>query len=303
MQGIATRHKSSKKNSYWENLVQGNTASYKEKMMDYLLNLHGPLTVKKILDIGCGTCELIFKYQDCYPASHATCIDYDSKVIEQLQRKYSRHNVHWMVQDVFQLNMIEQKFDLIFLLDMIHEVYSFYGRPTGDVNTPINHMKGVEVVKKLLMNVASVTQQGGGIIITDNILCEEDVTIKIKLKNSDTIKAIDYFLKNYRTKKLNAEFITNDIMTIGSHDFCVLLTQYNKIKQNNWDRWNVERLETHQYFTLTQFERFFINEGFALYPVIGTPQDAKQEWAEDFDILEGLTSMPEKRITLLAIKK
>ena len=141
---VASEHKGVKKNSYWDNLVGGGTAAYKEKKIDDLLKQHRPKSVEKIIDIGCGTCELIFHYRKKFRAKSLVCMDYDKSVIEFLKAKYPTEKVDWLVADVFALGKSEQKYDLLFLLDMIHEVYSFYGRSDRNVNQPVDHERGIE---------------------------------------------------------------------------------------------------------------------------------------------------------------
>lgn len=299
---VAAEHQGAKKNSYWDNLVGGDTAAYKAKKIDELLVAHGPKKIDTIIDIGCGTCELIFHYQKKHSAKLLTCMDYDKKVIDALQAKYPTENVNWSVADVFQLGKSEQKYDLCFLLDMIHEVYSFYGRPNRNVEQPVDHKMGHEAVDRLLDNVAAVTNPGGVIVITDNILCEEKIPVTVRLKSAKVVEAVQFFLANYPTRKIAAEFVAPDKITIDSRDFCILLTQYNKIKKNDWDRWSVEKMEIHQYFTLSEYKAAFSKRGFETFAIVETPPDALEEWNADFEMVSGLAKLPEKRATVLARK-
>lgn len=298
---ISSDHMTAKKDSYWQNLTGGNTGSYKEKILDELISIYGDKKPKHLLDIGCGTCELVFKYEKKFDAASVTCMDYDPKVISLLKEKYPNESVNWVVQDVFTLkDWPGQKFDLILLLDMIHEVYSFHGRPGRDVTEAIDHQKGLKIVKDMISNVCAVTSQTGSILITDNVVCEENQNIEVKIKKPEALQAVRYFFDHYLTKRFSHHWLSQDILEMNSRDFCTLLTQYNKVKSGNWDRWNVEKLETHQYFTLNEFEKAFSEYGFDVHAVIGTPDDAEKEWNEDFQVLKGLSRLPEKRITLLA---
>src|SRR4051794_7167672 len=115
MTEISASHKSAKKDSYWENLVGGNTAAYKEAVIEQLLERYPPAKRESLLDIGCGTCEVIFKYMDKFAAASATCMDYDPKVINRLQAQYPRPGIRWAVEDVFALKNWKESFDVIFL--------------------------------------------------------------------------------------------------------------------------------------------------------------------------------------------
>jgi SAM-dependent methyltransferase len=299
---ISAQHKEVKKHTYWDNLVGGGTAAYKEKKIDELLQKHRPASIEHMIDIGCGTCELIFHYQKEFRVKSVTCMDYDKSVIDKLKSKYSSMSVQWRVADVFELGKEQKKYDLVFLLDMIHEVYSFYGRPNGQLSQPIDHALGLTAVCNLLDNITQATLPGGCIIITDNVLSEENKDVRIRLNNQGVIDAIHYFLREYPTRKITANFVKQDELIIKSQDLCVLLTQYNKIKNQNWDRWNVEKMETHQYFSLSEYQNEFSRRGFTVHALVETPPEADLEWREDFSVIEGLSQLPHKRITLLAKK-
>lgn len=303
---ISAKHKELKDQSYWNNLSNRETGKYSQQMIDILLNDFFHQTCNSILYVGCGTDDSIIKYKSKLKAKNAVCIDYDTKIIEQMRSK-KIGTVQWQVADIFNLENWSEKYDLIFLCDMLHEVYSFYGRPEKDLNLPINHLSinhqlGLEYVTKAISNLACLINQGGGIIITDNILCKQTVMLKIRMKREEVIKSIKYFLQNYHTRIINADIKENNILYINSIDFSVLLTQYNKIKIEDWNRWNIERLETHQYMNIDEYEHMFSNLGFITHAIIGTPNGAYKEWCSDFEILDGLSDFPEKRITLLAIK-
>lgn len=299
---IASEHKDVKTDAYWENLVGGGTAAYKEQIIDDLLRAHGPARIDSMIDIGCGTCELIFHYQAAFGAKSLVCMDYDAGVIGLLKEKYPDQVVEWVVADVFELGKSGRRFDLVFLLDMIHEVYSFYGRSDRDVSQPVDHALGLKAVRSLLDNVAEATRPGGGVIITDNVLCEEDKDVVVKLRSPRVVETVRYFLEHYPTRRIEARFQAPDEIVMNSRDFCILLTQYNKIKAENWARWSIEKMEIHQYFSLSEYRDEFARRGFTLHAVVETPPDALAEWSEDFAMIEGLPALPLKRITLLAKK-
>lgn len=301
---LAETHQAAKGSFYWNNLTAGTTGQYKEAVIEGLISEHLSSPIARILDIGCGTAEIAFRFRAHFGARDLVCMDYDSSVLKQLEAKFGSDGVTWLCHDVFQLKDLEKgKFDLILLLDMVHEVYSFYGRPDKKLEQPVDHSLGLNFVRELLDNVVSICSVGGGIVITDNVLCEEDHAIKVRVRNSAAIHAVRYFLSNYPTKKIEHRWDFDDQLTINSRDFCTLLTQYNKVKNENWDRWNVEKMEIHQYLTQSEYISEFSKRNFKTHIVVGTPDDAKQEWQNDFEVLEGLSSIPAKRVSLIAIRE
>jgi len=299
---IADIHKSSKNDPYWNDLLSGTTGAYKHAQIDKLLSNFFPSECDSIIDIGCGSCETVLKYGKQLNAKTIACSDYDKILIEKMKTLFQDYPIKWHVNDIFDLKKIKKNYNLVFLLDMLHEIYSFYGRPDRDIMKEIDHSKGLSFVEKAIFNIKEIVAVGGGIIITDNVLYEQNVPLTIQAKTSQVMKALNYFSEKYTSKKIQITFSNERIFKIKAHDFCILLTQYNKIKNKNWERWNVEKLEIHQYMTLRDFQEMFSNIKFQLYHIIGTPSSALNEWQQDFKIIDGINDFPHKRITLLAIK-
>ena len=300
---IADSHKENKKASYWDDLTGGTTSQYKEKVMEALIREHYSISGGKLLDVGCGTCETILKYSGIFGARSLTCLDYDPKVLEKMKLKLPGGGIIWKVADVFEIGGWAERFDLVFFMDMLHEIYSFYGRRGGNVQSAVDHTSGKEHVVTAVTNISRLVNRGGGIIITDDVLCPEDVPLRVLIRNRAAREAAEHFLSDYPSRRIAHSFQPDGVLSINSRDFCVLLTQYNKIKRKDMDRWNVERFEVHQYMTPGEYEDLFNRLGFYPHAIVGTPAAAMREWEEDFTVLEGLPGLPQKRITLLAVRR
>lgn len=301
---ISETHKKSKIEAYWEDLSEGSTTAYKTKTIEHLIKNFFSPQCNSILDIGSGgNCDHILKYKKILGATKLACLDYDEKIIDKMKEQFPNEGIKWKVADIFDLKKFKERFDLIFLLDMLHEVYSFYGRSSGNRNESIDNERGLEYVIRAITNVSGMVNPSGGIIITDDILPEENNPVKLKLRSEEVSRTVDYFLGNYPSRKFDGISRQKDIITINAQDLSVLLTQYNKIKNKNWERWEVERLEQHQYMTAKQYKETFANLGFQTNMIVETPGYVQKEWNNDFEIIGGLKDFPPKRVTLLSIKQ
>lgn len=300
---VAEDHKSRKLEQYWGNLVAGETGVYKAAAIDELISRHFPKACDAILDIGCGTSVIATTLRNRLGATRLVFMDYDQAIIEEMRKQTHDDTIEWVVGDIFKVGSWAERFDLILLLDMIHEVYSFYGRPVREVKTEIDHSVGQQAVRRALEQVAQITNRGGGIVITDNVLSPEDGSVVVEARNPLVMSAVGRFLQEYPSRRIRVEWLGESRFRIGLHDFNILLTQYNKIKSNQEDRWNVERFEIHQYMTERELRDTFADLGFTMHALVGTPEGTAREWSEDFTIVEGVViGLPMKRITLLAIK-
>jgi SAM-dependent methyltransferase len=299
---ISQEHKIRKGQSYWTNLVQGETGHYKAEAIDRLVSEVALPRHGEILDIGCGTSAIATALREQLEAERLVFMDYDAAVIEAMRRDNQDPAIEAIVGDIFTVGTWGRRFALVLLLDMLHEVYSFYGRPVREVTSQIDHRLGQKVVRDALAQVAKLVVPGGGVIISDNLLCPEDVAVTVRVRHAGAEQAVRRFLAEYPSRRMAATWLGADVFRLGAHDLCILLTQYNKIKSGQEDRWNVEKYEIHQYMTLAQFDSTFTELGFALTSVVGTPDGARAEWEADFQVLDGLSTLPDKRITLLAVK-
>ena len=296
-------HKSSKGDAYWDNLTGGETGRYKARVLDGLLRAHLAKPVEAILDIGCGTSDIAFRYRDLAGGARLVCMDYDAAIVEAARRNHPDEPVEWRVADIFEIDRWQDRFDIVFMLDMLHEVYSFRGRTDLAKAGEIDHARGLAAAEEALAKIATVVAPGGGIVITDNVLSPETGPVTVRLRNEAAQAAVERFLAEYPSRRMAVGRPEPGVIRLAAHDFCILLTQYNKIKSGQEDRWRVEQLEIHQYMTERQYRETFDRLGFDAHIVIGTPDSQMQEWRDDFAVLDGMAGLPEKRVTLLAVKR
>ena len=299
---ISEDHQTRKRESYWSNLVAGETGIYKAEAIDRLVRRWMPTRCDAVLDIGCGTSAIAMALRNQMKAARLVFMDYDAGVIDTMRRDVGDDSVEYKVADIFALEHCDDRFDLVLLLDMIHEVYSFYGRPVRRMDCEIDHDTGQRAVREALRQVAQLVKPGGGIVITDNVLPQRDGPLTVHIRTAAASLAVRRFLTDYPSRRIGVTWRDERTLDIGAFDFTILLTQYNKIKASQEDRWNVEKFEIHQYMTVEEFRAMFHALGFTLHALVGTPKGAAEEWREDFQVLEGTTALPDKRISLIAVK-
>jgi len=295
---IVKKHKLLKDEIYWKNLNICQTKQYKEKVVFRIIEKYLDKKPKSILDIGCANSNALRHYGKRFRANFLMGIDYDESIIETLKKENS--DVVYQCNNLFDLKS-NRKFDLIFLLDIIHEIYSLYGRV--DIKSFVQHNRGIKAVCKAIEKIACLTKKRGGVILTDNVLCEMDTNVKVLANNTSIVNVVKFFQRNYPSKFVEIDFGANRTFEINSRDFCILLTQYNKIKKGDFRRWDIEKMEIHQYFTLKEYRDLFCSHHYNFYYEIGTNKEVIEEWSNDFTILEGLKKFPHKRVTILAVKQ
>lgn len=299
---LTDEHIARKREAYWDNLVGGDTGRYKAAVIELLLERTPPAQCRAVLDIGCGTSVIALHHRHRLSAERMVCMDYDPNVVAAMKAQSTATDIDWWVADIFAIDEREDRFDLVFLLDMLHEVYSFKGR-TGGADSPVDHERGMNALTEALKRVGRIVNPGGAIIITDNVLSEENAAVTVRPRTPAALAAVRRFFAEYPSRLMAPVWGEDGRFTLPARDLCILLTQYNKIKAGQEDRWAIERLEIHQYMSVGEARRFFDGIGFDLDAVVGTPEAAMVEWDADFEVLDGLPALPEKRITLVARKR
>jgi SAM-dependent methyltransferase len=301
MQPATNEHKTRKRDAYWADLVGGGTAGYKLAALEDLLERNPVIRGGALLDVGCGTSDASALLRRFVGAARIVRCDYDEAIVKSAADECDDPTVEFRVADIFDLDAWDDQFSLVLFLDMLHEVYSFVGRGP-DHTAPIDHERGLDAVERAVASVAQLVAPGGGIAITDNILTDENPRVQVRVR-PNAIAAVRRFLAEFPSRRMTADWTADGVLDIDAHDLCIVLTQYNKIKQGDDARWAVEQLEIHQYMTERQYRDLFDGLGFDTHMTIGTPDDASDEWRTDFEMLGGLAALPDKRVTLLAVRR
>jgi len=138
-----------------------------------------------ILDLGCGNgrlVELLNEYKMNY-----TGLDYSQKIIEQAKKKYP--NQKFIVADALDLSLLNQKFDIVFCVALLH------------------HIPSKKLRLQVMQNIKTVLKPGGKLLMTNwNLWQKRYIKYIIKytlLKLAepakvviDDIKAIDLDLQD-----------------------------------------------------------------------------------------------------------
>jgi hypothetical protein len=163
----------------------------------------------------------------------------------------------------------------------------------------VDPVEGSRVVADALTAAIAATSEGGAIIITDSLLPELDRPVRFRARSREVLAAVERTVAEYPSRPIHAS-IDGDVIATTERDLSVVLTQYNKLKNNDVARWDVERLEVHQYWSASQFKSYFQTAGLDAVVMTATPSATHAEWSEDFEILEGLDDFPTRRVTVLA---
>ena len=293
-------HMRRKRESYWADLTAGETGRYKTQQVVSLLAGRSLPTASSVVDIGAGTSDLSSLVADIGGVEHIVCVDYDPAVVAEREAREANPRVTWRVADARDIARLGAAPGAVTFFDVLHEVYSFVGR--DESTGRVDHEIGIAAVQEALDSAIGALAPGGIIVITDDVLPDEHVVVVVRAKNALSADTVRLLQTDYPSCDLEIAWRDAWIFEMPSRRLVTLLTQYNKPKRGDMDRWLVEQMEVHEYMSASELRSFFEERGMHVDIDVGTPELARQEWEADFEILQGLPDLPEKRVALVAQK-
>lgn len=298
---VPEEHMRRKREEYWADLVGGVTGAFKTQQVSRLLDGRTLPADSKIVDVGAGTSDLSKMLAEMGGLEQIVCLDYDAPIVEEMAAKETDARVEWRVGDARDLGSWDERVGAVTFFDILHEVYSFVGR-SGD-DPLVDHDTGIAAVEEILAASAKVLAPGGIIVITDDVLPEEEATVRLRCRTPEVVDVVKRVQTEYRSRDLEISWTGDDQFEIPAQKLATLLTQYNKPKRGDEARWAVEQMEIHQYMRPSDYERVLGAHGMTVHLDLGTADVVADEWNADFEILGGLPDgFPPKRVAVVAVK-
>jgi SAM-dependent methyltransferase len=293
-------HMRRKRDAYWADLVGGVTGRYKTEQVAGLLDGHRLPEDSTVVDVGAGTSGLARMVAELGGAPRIICADYDEAIVRNGRAAETDPAVEWRTADARELATWTDRVGAVTFFDILHELYSFVGRATEE--SPVDHARGRAAVEEALTAAAALLAPGGVLIITDDVLPEEEAIVEVLCRRVAIAELVRRIEREYGSRPLEIRWLDELTFEIPARTFITLLTHYNKPKAGDEARWAVEQMEVHEYMKVSEYDAFLRSVGLTPRIVAGTPDEALAEWREDFDVLAGLDEFPLKRVAVVAVK-
>lgn len=195
----------------------------------------------------------------------------------------------------------DDRFDLVTLGGVLQNVYSERGRTCGRTGE-LDRRAGLEAVRAVVTAVSRCVVPGGGILITDDVLCEEAVPVVVRARSRAALEAVRVVADEYTAREIEVRLDSPTTFVVNSRDLCVILSHYEAVKNGRLEEWRSRRHAARQYMTASEYRRALAQRGFVTTAVQGTPGAQQAAEERDFEILAGLPTFPARRIALLATR-
>jgi len=268
----------------------------------YFLNksIESSQDVPSILDLGCSEGHIIGHIKSvmdqsrpAYPIKYVG-LDYNQDLINKAKENYPQ--IEFRIMNIINISKLKHKFDIIVLINTLHEIYSFFG-----LNSKKDEKYAKKIVLDTLKKITDKLKKNGVLLIFDGVEHENNPNkkITITLKNKKTLRLLEKFIKEYRGIKIYTKIINNNTAILDIKTFTRFITKLQYIDNPVW-AW--EKDESYQYFTQKEFVIKLKKLGLTIEtinlisPHIGI-------WSKDVEIQTKNINFPTEHIMIAASKK
>ncbi len=252
----------------------------------------------KIADFGCSEGSVLREIQQLTKYNNVEFygIDFNESLLEKARNIYL--DINFYNRNIYQddFSKWENMFDIALSINTVHEIFSFYGW-----NGVFNKKKGLKAVRQSLQNIASTIKPNGIFILFDGVEADTGLEEEVKVEFPSTAMEKNFlrFVDEYKPYKLNYKKLRGTTYVLDMFSFTKFLTKYVYIESKVW---SLEREESYQYYTKSEFENIFCELGLEiesinqLSPNIGL-------WNEYVSIKSPGVSFPNQHILIVGRKK
>ncbi len=187
-------------------------------------------------------------------------------------------------------------FDLVLLVNALHEVYSDCFSPElNQIDVPAAKQR----VEQALAGAAGCLGPGGWLILFDGLEPSGDPNqaVRIRFRDYDIRREFDMFADGYRPFQITFRQLDTPLcVELSKRDFTRYLTKSIFLGKGLWES---ERLQSYQYFTQEEFRAAFARAGLDIV-VLRTLTMNEEKWRYRVEIETPGIDFPDEHILILA---
>lgn len=290
---------------YWDHRLQSMETLGKSEAILAASRLIRQITAQsdrraRVLELGCGEGQILGTLLDAHaqicdlPGSAG--VDYNARSVIQARRSFP--GPRWIEGDFTHPELLESlgKFDLVLLVNALHEVFSSAYKPDlGEVDAG----EGKARVQSALNLSAGKLAEGGWLELFDGLEPPGDPekVVLIRFLEPQTRAEFETFAREYHPFKIAYHSIGNGMQVeLSLRDFTRYIDKSIFIGK---PLWSTERLESYQYFTEVEFRDAFWQAGLeiASWQTL-TVNEAK--WRHRVEIVSEGMDFPQEHVLILA---
>lgn len=248
-----------------------------------------------ILDIGCSKGDMLNSINKQLSNNKISLIgaDFNESLLQKARKSYK--DIKFIKHDITSDNTLNFDVDIALCVNTLHEVYSLYAwNGTFDENI------GRKYLHKSLKNIISSIKPGGYFILFDGVESDSHTEDEIifRVKSEEAIKLMHKFQAEYLPLNVKIEHINDNIYKTDSKSFTRFITKYRFLTNETWE---LEKVESYQYFTEDEFEVAFDKLGLETETIMLLNPNINK-WRSIIEILPDNYSFPNEHILIIGRK-
>jgi SAM-dependent methyltransferase len=216
----------------------------------------------RLLELGCGEGQVIGTLLDAHfslCANQASVgVDYNAQSLAQCRRDYP--GLRCIEGDFMNSDLLAGlgKFELVLLVNALHEVYSDSFSPElGEIDTPAAKQR----VELALAGAAGCLESGGWLVLFDGLEPpgDPDKILRIRFRDYQMRNEFEDFVEQYQPLRITYREVESLLcVELSQRDFTRYITKSIFLGKRLWE---TERLQSYQYYTEEEYRAAFACQG------------------------------------------
>jgi SAM-dependent methyltransferase len=254
----------------------------------------------RLLELGCGEGQVIGTLLDAHfrlcANQTSVGVDYNAQSLAQCRRDYP--GLRCIEGDFMDSDLLAGlgKFELVFLINALHEVFSDSFSPElGEIDFPAAKQR----VEKALVGAVACLESGGLLVLFDGLEPpgDPDQILRIRFRDYQKRQEFQNFVEQYHPLRITYREVEGPLcIELSQRDFTRYITKSIFLGKRLWE---TERLQSYQYFTEEEYRAAFARQDLEIFE-LRTLTMNDEKWAYRVEIDIPGFKFPDEHVLILA---
>ena len=253
-----------------------------------------------VLELGCGEGQVVGALLDAHAqlcdTRRIAGVDYNAQSLRTCRRDFPR--LKFIEGDITNATLLGSlgTYDLILLVNTLHEVFSFEVSPElGEVDVQAAKLR----VENTLAAVVKCLAPEGWLVLFDGLEPPGDLQapLTVRFTDASTLADFEMFARQYLPFRIDYRLEREPhCVTLSRRDFARYVTKSIFLRKPLWEK---ERHESYQYFTEAEFRAAVARQGLQIVDLQTLTVDG-EKWRSLVEIITPGEDFPQEHILILA---
>ena len=254
----------------------------------------------RLLELGCGEGQVIGTLLDAHfrlcANQFSVGVDYNALSLVKCRRDYP--GLRCIEGDFLDSDLLAGlgKFDLVLLVNALHEVFSDSFSPElGEIDVPV----AKQHVELALAGAAGCLEAGGWLVLFDGLEPPGDPhqILRIRFRDSQIRQEFENFVEQYHPLRITYREVEDpSCVELSQRDFTRYITKSIFLGKRLWE---IERLQSYQYFTGEEYRAAFARHGLEISEMRTLTMN-DEKWRYRVEIDTSGFKFPDEHVLILA---